>query len=99
MTSTRWDVEADTLLALPVDDLALRILKDARDTNEKNWHTWIAKAKPRYADRRDVHIPLAEAWAWLSNRGLIVWDPDQSGAGFFVISRQGDEALQRGLPW
>lgn len=95
-----WDLEAGEVLALPLDDLGLRVLKDARDNNEWNWQNWLIAARQRaYPGRKDVLNVLSEAWAWLLNRGLVVWNPQQSSAGAFVISRQGHQALERGLPW
>lgn len=100
MTLTDWTIEADDVLALPLDDLALRVLQDARDNREWNWQNWLKSANANaYKGRSDVLQALSEAWAWLLNRGLVVWDPKQSSPGAFVVSRQGHEALQRGLPW
>ncbi|MEU3627879.1 TIGR02391 family protein [Amycolatopsis coloradensis] len=100
MNFTAWDLEANEVLALPLDDLGLRVLKDARDNNERNWQNWLNTARQRaYPGRKDVLNVLSEAWAWLLNRGLVVWDPEQSSAGAFVVSRQGHDALERGLPW
>jgi len=42
---------------------------------------------------------VAEAWAWLHNRGLVAWDPDQDSAGAMFISRRGRQLLDDGLPW
>lgn len=99
-TGTPWELEADDVVALPLDDLALRVLVDARDNNEWNWLNWLKMAQT-HGDpgRRDAVLALSEAWAWLLNRGLVVRNPDQSSAEAFVISRQGHEALERGLPW
>lgn len=99
MAPVNWTLEADEVLALPLDDLALRVLKDARDNGEWNWKNWILAAKRGYQGRRDVLPVFSEAWSWLLNRGLVVWDPGQSSEASFVISRQGHQALERGLPW
>lgn len=37
MPLTNWTLEADEVPALPIDDLALRVLKDADDNSEWNW--------------------------------------------------------------
>ncbi|MFD2399932.1 TIGR02391 family protein [Prauserella oleivorans] len=85
---------------MPLDDLALRVLKDARDSNEWNWQNWLNSARQRaYPGNKQALRVLSEAWAWLLNRGLVVWNPEQSSPASFVISRQGHEALERGLPW
>jgi uncharacterized protein (TIGR02391 family) len=94
-------LEAEDVLALPLDDLALRVLKSATDSNEWNWQNWMLGASQRgYPGRPDVVQAFAEAWAWLQNQGLIAWNHQQSSSpAAFVVSRQGREALDRGLPW
>ncbi|GAA1959447.1 TIGR02391 family protein [Catenulispora subtropica] len=94
-------LEADDVVSLPLDDLALRVLKSARAAGERNWQNWLLGARNRgYPTRPDAAQALSEAWAWLQNRGLIAWDVEQSSTpGMFVISRQGEAALDRGLPW
>lgn len=95
-----WTLEADEVKALPLDDLALRVLKDARDNNEWNWRNWLNSAHQfAYPEDDEALNALSEAWAWLINRGLIVWNPKQSSEGSFFVSRQGHAALERGLPW
>jgi uncharacterized protein (TIGR02391 family) len=95
-----WVLEADDVIALPIDDLALRVLKDARDTNEWNWRNWMLGARTHaYPSRKDAVNALAEAWSWLLNRGLVVSDVYQGATEAIVVSRAGHEALERGLPW
>jgi uncharacterized protein (TIGR02391 family) len=97
--ATDWNLEADDIVALPVDDLAMRILTDAKDNEEWNWRNWLLKAKNAYPERVDAVVALSEAWSWLIGRGLVVWDPMQDSPQAIRVSRQGDEALERGLPW
>lgn len=100
MNPQPWILSAEEVLALPIDDLAMRVLLDAHDTREWNWHNWLIKAKNHaYPSRPDVLTVLSEAWAWLINRGLVVWDPRQSAEAAIVVSRQGAEAMTRGLHW
>lgn len=99
MTSTDWTLSADEVVQLPIDDLALRVLKDARDNKEWNWRNWLISARRGYHDRPDALRALSEAWAWLLNRGLVVWNVHQSSESAIQVSRQGHEALERGLPW
>jgi len=95
-----WTLEPDDVVALPVDDLALRVLQDARDNNEWNWRNWMLLAQQEaYRGRPDALQALMEAWAWLINRGLVVREINQSSTESIVVSRQGHEALERGLPW
>ncbi|MFF5990704.1 MULTISPECIES: TIGR02391 family protein [Prauserella] len=100
MQPTPWDLHADVVMSLPLDDLALRVLKDAHNSKEWNWQNWLNSARQHaYPGNRSALRALSEAWAWLLNRGLVIWDPEQSSPAAFVISRQGHEALERGLPW
>jgi len=99
MTNSAWTLTADDVVALPIDDLALRVLQDARDSNEWNWHNWMLTAVQNYPRGRDAVLALSEAWSWLIGRGLVVWDPSQSSDAAIQVSRQGHEALERGLPW
>lgn len=99
MLGADWTLEADEIIALPVDDLALRVLKDARDNNEWNWHNWLKRARVAYQQEPQAVLALTEAWTWLLNRGLVVWNVQQDSAGAFLVSRQGHEALDRGLRW
>lgn len=92
-------LDGDDVVALPVDDLALRVLKNARDNNEWNWRNWLLLANSGYGGRTDVLLALSEAWAWISNRGLIVSNVNQSATEAFLISRLGHEVLEKGLVW
>lgn len=97
--AVNWELNPDDIVALPIDDLALRVLKDARDNNEWNWRNWMLTAKGAYPRRKDAVVALSEAWSWLMSRGLVVWNPAQDSADAIIVSRQGHEALDRGLPW
>jgi len=99
MPSASWDLDADVVVNLPLDDLALRVLRDAQETQEWNWKNWMISARRSYHDREDALHALTEAWTWLINRGLIVWNHQQSSEAAIMISRAGREALERGLPW
>jgi len=96
---TAWNLSADDVVALPIDDLALRVLRDTRDTNEWNWRNWVMATQQDYGRGSPAVGALMEAWAWLINRGLVVRDINQSATESIVVSRQGHEALERGLPW
>src|SRR6266446_6913386 len=44
--------------------------------------------RPEYGGRQDdVDRALVEAWAWLANQGILVREPSQSAAWFFVSRR------------
>jgi uncharacterized protein (TIGR02391 family) len=94
-----WTLEADEVVALPLDELALLVLRDAHENEEWNWGNWLNSAKRSYAKRADAMQALGEAWGWLQNRGLIAWNPAQGAEKAFVISRKGRQLLDDGLPW
>lgn len=95
-----WDLTAEEVKALPIDDLALRVLKDARETNEWNWYNWLnAKRIHHYQSDREALNTLSEAWGWLLNRGLIVQNGLEHSYAAVFVSRQGHLLLERGLPW
>jgi uncharacterized protein (TIGR02391 family) len=96
-----WDLPAETIVALPLDELAMRLLLDVVENDEWNWRNWMLAARAGgYANYPDAMSALAEAWAWLRTRGLVVANGSQDYAdGSVSISRQGHEALERGLPW
>ncbi|SDM31859.1 hypothetical protein SAMN04489726_0972 [Allokutzneria albata] len=57
-----WTLESENVITLPLDDLALRVLRDARDNNEWNSRNWLLLAAQKgYPDRPDAVLALAEA--------------------------------------
>jgi uncharacterized protein (TIGR02391 family) len=96
---TDWTLDADEVVDLPIDDLALRVLLDARDNDEWNWRNWVLLAEQAYRGRPDAVQALIEAWSWLLNRGLVVRNVKETASEAILVSRQGHEALKRGLPW
>ena len=94
-----WNIDEDVVAALPVDDLALRVLANARDNQDWNWRNWMLLAQQGYGRDSPAIPALMEAWAWLINRGLVVRDINQTSTESIIVSRQGHDALERGLPW
>ena len=96
-----WDLTADEIVLLSVDDLALRILVDVVANEEWNSYNWMhfARQATDYHSRPDTLRALDEAWAWLYAHGLVVRNSGQSAPEAISVSRRGQEVLQRGLPW
>jgi uncharacterized protein (TIGR02391 family) len=95
-----WTVEADEVVNLPLDELALRVLTDYRDNSEWNWRNWMLMAKQEaYPRRPDAVRALAEAWTWILNNGLVAPNLDQSTEHAVVVSRRGEVFLDRGATW
>jgi uncharacterized protein (TIGR02391 family) len=84
-------------LALPVDELALRILRavhDSREWNEYNWYQTMLQ-QARFSDaalRR-----CAEAWGWLRAKGLVARTPNQTAAEAIFVTQRGEQVLAQGL--
>jgi uncharacterized protein (TIGR02391 family) len=94
-----WTLGTDEVVALPLDELALRVLRDAHENEAWNWYNWLNSARQGYGRQRDVVQALSEAWGWLQNRGLIAWNPEQSSPQAFFITRRGHAVLREGLAW
>lgn len=94
-----WTLDADDVIALPLDELALRVLTHYVATDGWHWGNWMNGRKQTYAGRSDAVQALAEAWAWLLNRGVVVRNMGQSSEGAVVVSRQGRVFLERGATW
>ena len=93
-----WTLEADEVLALPLDELALMVLQDADADREWNWQNWLNSARRGYGQRADALQALSEAWGWLQSHDLIAWKVSQSAPGSFEITRLGRKVLDEGLP-
>lgn len=84
---------------MPLDELALRVLRHAKDSEEWNWRNWMLVIGRRYPRQPEVQGALAEAWNWLFAHTLVTWNPNQDQAQSVRISRLGDRVLAEGLPW
>ncbi|MGV9365630.1 TIGR02391 family protein [Amycolatopsis sp. NPDC003731] len=95
MTWTRPRVET---LALPIDALALLILRDYKAGDGWNWQNWMRGAEQQGTARdREIGRALSEGWSWLMTHGLVVRDPSQPSADAYVVSRLGEETLRFGV--
>lgn len=97
-----WELTPEDVVAMPLDELALRVLEDYhQDPESWHWRNWVAARKAEYGHRqhRDAVLALNEAWGWIHNHGLVVRNPDQDSDGAVVLSRQGAVTLARGIPW
>lgn len=90
---------ADEVLALPIDELALLVLRDAKGRSTWNWHNWLLETKRHYPQQPEVLRAYSEAWNWLFTHDLVAWDPSQSSDASVMVSRRGEHLLATGLPW
>jgi hypothetical protein len=64
--------KAETL-ALPIDALALLILRSYRDGNGWNWQNWMRGAEQHgTASDSAINAARSEGWGWLMTHGLVV---------------------------
>ncbi|MEV4830627.1 TIGR02391 family protein [Micromonospora sp. NPDC049257] len=93
-----WTLTADEVRALPLDELALRVLASAQDA--WNWRNWLLEVRQDHYPRDPETVQLlAEAWGWLQAKCLIAWTVDQSAAEAFTTTRRGREFLRHGAHW
>jgi uncharacterized protein (TIGR02391 family) len=84
---------------LPIDELALDVLRDIvaiEEWNEYNY-TNTAAQDPRYRGDNAALRALAEALGWLRARGLIARTPGQTADAAIFVTRAGHAALREGL--
>lgn len=92
-----WQHPVDATLTMPINSLAIEILRDFKASNGWNRDSWIKESQQwGTAQGRDVERVLSEGWAWLISRGLVAWDPSQSSPNAYFITRLGNEALEQG---
>jgi len=83
----------ETVVSLPLEDLALRVLRYFADegwvnrhnlTNEPSW------TPSHGSGLAQMMKALAEAYDWLAHRGLVALDPASSGGWGFITRRGGE---------
>jgi uncharacterized protein (TIGR02391 family) len=90
------DLDSATIAELPVDQLGLRVLRDFQRSGGWNSRNYVLEAHQNCGYRGDALRAIAEAFAWLSARGLIAKDPDQSSSDAVFVTRMGHRVLQDG---
>jgi hypothetical protein len=78
----------DEVVEMPIDALALRILRDVDETSEWNSYNWMIgrQHSPDFSRREDALRAFEEAWAWLRAKALVAHEqphtallPDRKG--------------------
>lgn len=93
-----WNLGKQETLALPIDALALLILKSYDATGGWNWQNWMRGAEQQGTARDpEINGALGEGWAWLMTHGLVVPDATQPSPHAYRISRLGRQTLAHGL--
>ena len=86
-------IDANTIIELPIESLALIVLENFVASNAWNRKNWLLSAKSALGNGRHMHV-LAEAWAWLESRALVAPDPESSSAEARIVTRVGLRAIQ-----
>lgn len=88
-------LNSETILQLPLETLALAVLKNYEANNGWNRSNWIGGAQRALGRGPHIRV-LVEAWGWLEARGLVAPDPDQSATDARFVTRAGQRALASG---
>lgn len=94
-----WRLDADEIVRISVDELALHILNDVHGNSTDgtaNRMTWIGHAKRAYPRQPAVLRALSAAWTWLDAKALIAWDPDGGSRDAVFITDLGLKVLEQG---
>lgn len=86
-------------IALPIDELALAVLRDlveGREWNEWNYLTGIVQ-DAQFRGQTAAQLAIAEAFGWLRSHGLVARTPTQGDHAAIFVTRAGYAALEEGL--
>ena len=83
----------DVILALPVDERGLAVLRDLVDVDEWNEYNYLLRYKQTPGAARAV----AESLAWLRGRAFIARTPGQTTDAAIFVTPRGRQALTQGL--
>lgn len=93
-----WTRSLRDTLSLPLNSLAMEVLRDFRAGGGWNRDSWIkGTVQTGAVSGPAVEKAFAEAWSWLEARGLVAWDPSQQSANARFVTRLGEEALSGGV--
>ncbi|HVS86042.1 MAG TPA: TIGR02391 family protein [Gaiellaceae bacterium] len=90
------NIPKDAVLALPLDELALRVLADLVASQEWNEWNYLNAANQQGYSSADVQA-FSEALAWLRGKALIARHTQQTSHGAIIVTRSGRRVLEEGL--
>jgi uncharacterized protein (TIGR02391 family) len=90
------DLDSSIVAELPVDELGLLVLRDFIASGGWNSRNYVLEAQQYRGYERPALRALSEAFAWLSARGLLAPDPDQSAPDAVFVTRIGQRVLEEG---
>jgi hypothetical protein len=89
-----FQLDPDELVALPVDELALRMLVQMGQGSEARSNL-VGRIETREGVPRAAKQAVAEAWWWLIRKGLIVPDAQNSDDSWWLATRLGLDVASR----
>lgn len=93
-----WNRNREETIELPIDALAVLILKDYVDGGGWNWQSWMRESEQHgTGSDPEIGLALSEGWGWLIARGLVVRDPSQHSSDAYKTSRLGRDTLKYGV--
>jgi uncharacterized protein (TIGR02391 family) len=85
----------ETILDLPVETLALVVLQNFHAAQSWNVQNWMGGAERALGPGPHLDA-LAESWAWLESRALVMFHTSQSAQGARKLTRAGLRAVESG---
>ena len=92
-----FEMRGDKVLALPIDELGLKVLTDVAASNEWNSANWMGLARESFRSVPGAMEALAEAWSWLYSRGLVARDYQRTDHQAIFVTRLGKKVLAEGV--
>jgi hypothetical protein len=93
---TPFEITVEEILSLPVDELALAVLRDLVANPEWNSGNWMLAAG--HHDGTAATGPLNEAWQWLHSNGLVAESLDRNNSLHAIfVTRLGQKVASEGL--
>jgi len=90
------NIDASTIVALPVDQLGLLILDDLIATNAWNEYNYLLGVGTAFNKNQAVSEAIAEAMGWLRARALIAREPGNSSDAAIFVTRTGRQVATDG---
>lgn len=90
-----FTLTAEAVLSLPIDEVAMAVLRDAAANEEWNSYNWLLMASHEYP--AEATRVLAEAWGWMRAKGLVATAPGQSSESTIFVTRLGHRVVAEGL--
>lgn len=89
-------LDPETVVALPVDQLGLIILRDFLESEGWNERNYVLEAQQQGGYIGDAARAITKAFGWLRARGLTAHDPTDNAQDSIFVTRTGRRAIEDG---